>query len=63
MQHVMSNAHRLRELKALAELDEAAWATHMQRLLRMAGGAAWSASTKGYVLDPGMIARFEQHKE
>lgn len=52
----MSNAHRLRELKALAELDEAAWANHMQRLLRMAGEAAWSA--KGYVLDPGMIARF-----
>ena len=41
MQHALRNAHHLRELEALAELDGEAWAHPMQQLLRMAGEAAW----------------------
>ena len=32
--HALCNAHHLRELKALAELDGAGWARRMQQLLR-----------------------------
>ena len=36
MRYALCNAHRLRELRALTELDGEAWAHRVQMLLRMA---------------------------
>ena len=56
VQHALCNAHHLRELEALAELDGEGWAHRMQVLLRMAGEAAWIAGAEGFTLEPGLIA-------
>ena len=47
--HAVQHA-RLRELRALMELDGEAWAYRMQLLLRMAVEAAWIAGAKGFAL-------------
>ena len=44
VQHALCNAHHLRELQALEELDGEAWASPLQQLLRTAGGGARRAS-------------------
>ena len=60
VQHALCNAHHLRELEALAELDGEGWAHRLQVLLRLAGEAAWIAGAEGFALEPGMIAWFEE---
>jgi hypothetical protein len=35
--HAMCNAHHLRELKAISEIDKEPWAKHLSRLLLLAG--------------------------
>ena len=39
--HALCNAHHLRELEALAEIDGEDWARRMQQLLRRANRAVW----------------------
>ncbi len=51
----MCNAHHLRELKALVEIEKEAWAGKMQRLLRRACHAANRARERGVPLKPQLI--------
>ncbi len=60
VQHALCNAHHLRELEALAEIDGEAWARPMQDLLRMASRAAGIATEEGWTLPPELVAWFEQ---
>src|SRR3954468_5579775 len=57
--HALCNAHHLRELKALAEIEED-WARRMQRLLRRACHAANLARDRGVPLTPSLITRIER---
>jgi transposase len=58
--HALCNAHHLRELKALIEIEKEDWATKMQRLLRRACHAANLARERGVPLKPGLIALIER---
>ena len=58
--HALCNAHHLRELKALVEIEKEEWARQMQRLLRRACHAANLARERGVALKPRLIARFER---
>jgi transposase len=61
--HALCNAHHLRELKALVEIEKEEWARKMQRLLRRACHAVNLARDRGVRLKPPLIALFQQSYE
>jgi transposase len=58
--HALCNAHHLRELKALIEIEKEDWARKMQRLLRGACHATNLAREQGVPLKPGLIALIDR---
>jgi transposase len=58
--HALCNAHHLRELQALVEIEKEDWARKMQRLLRRAGHASNLAREQGVTLSPRFIALIER---
>jgi len=58
--HALCNAHHLRELQALVEIEKEDWACKMQRLLRRACHAANLAREQGVALSPALIALIER---
>src|SRR5450432_4871401 len=58
--HALCNAHHLRELQALVEIEKEDWARRMQRLLRRACHATNLAREQENPLPPRLIALFER---
>ncbi len=58
--HALCNAHHLRELKALIEIEKEDWARKMQQLLRRACHAANRARDRGVAMSPCLIGLFER---
>jgi transposase len=58
--HALCNAHHLRELKALIEIEKEDWARKMQKLLRLACHFANLARERNEPLRPSQIARIER---
>ena len=58
--HALCNAHHLRELKALVQIEKEDWARKMQRVLRRACHAANLARDRGVPLKPSLIALIER---
>ena len=58
--HALCNAHHLRELRALVEIEKEDWARRMQRLLRRACHATNLARERGVALPPGLVALIER---
>ena len=60
VRHALCNAHHLRELKALVEIEKEDWACRMQHFLRRACHATDSARDRGVPLKPSLIALFDR---
>ena len=60
VRHALCNAHHLRELKALVEIEKEDWARRMQRLLRRTCHAVNLARAQDLPLKPEMIALIER---
>jgi transposase len=60
VQHALCNAHHLRELKALTDIDKEDWARKMQILLRRACHAINLARERHKTLSPSLVARIER---
>ncbi|HEY8127220.1 MAG TPA: IS66 family transposase [Hyphomicrobium sp.] len=58
--HALCNAHHLRELKALVDIEKEDWARQMQILLRRACHAANLARQRDVPLNPRFIARIKR---
>ena len=58
--HALCNAHHLRELRALVEIEKEDWARRMQRLLRRACHAVNLARAQDVPLRPELIALIER---
>ena len=58
--HALCNAHHLRELKALIDIEKEDWARKMQRLLRRAARVTNRARDRGVALKPRLVTRFER---
>jgi transposase len=58
--HALCNAHHLRELQALVEIEKEDWARKMQRLLRRACHLTNLAREQNLPLKPGLIALIER---
>ncbi len=60
VRHALCNAHHLRELQALIEIEKEEWARKMHKLMRRACHAANLARINGVPLKPRLIQRFER---
>jgi len=58
--HALCNAHHLRELQALVEIEHEDWARRMRRLLRRACHATNLAREADETLNPALIALIER---
>ena len=60
VEHALCNAHHLRELQAVVDLDKEAWAGRVQQLLRRAWRVARAARARGRAVPERLRARFER---
>ena len=60
VRHALCNAHHLRELRALIEIEQEPWARRVQRLLRRACHATHLAREREEPLKPRLVNRFQR---
>ena len=60
VEHALCNAHHLRELQALVEIEGEGWARRMQQLLRRANRTARVAQDKDITVPATLVALIER---